>query len=179
MPDCIFIFKCRCGFQNKMIHAALFYFHGEPIFYFQCKLRNIEWKGLKKKAIYRNCSFASTAWVPLPIAACLLVQTAWLCVAEGQHHYRNERVGCHSRCATTEVSLLHVFVDRVENALDYEEFCPVRSAIDQGPPGCRLTKCCVWTSVHCVAFIFSRSPGSSRLQEPSLTDMQPVLGGHL
>lgn len=60
------------SFKLKWYMPSFFYLHVEPICYFWSKLRDIEWKGLKKSCFYRNCSFASTASKPLPV-------TAWYC----------------------------------------------------------------------------------------------------
>lgn len=171
IPDCIFIFNCRCEFQAKMIYATLFYLHGEPICYFCSKLRDIEWKGLKKSCLQKlplcqyslktfahHCMFIGTN--------CLAVWCLGVSITS-----RNKRVGCHSRCTATEVSLLCMF--QLENLENF-----ALEVLPQTRPS--------WTEADQTAVFgpqstvqLSYSPDLSRFQEPSLPELQPVLGRHL
>lgn len=104
------------SFKLKLYMLLLFYLNDEPIcyyrlyrpYYIRSKLRDIEWKGLKK---------LFTEIAPLlvhPGNLCPSLHVYWYkllgCMLLGVSiTSRNERVGCHSRCTKTEVSLLCMF----------------------------------------------------------------------
>lgn len=131
IPDYLH-FQLQGGFKTKMIYAGLFYLHGETICSIWSKLRDKEWKGLKK-----SCFTETAPLLVQPGNLCPSLQVCWYkllgCVLLGVSITSKKGEGwlLFQMYNNRSQSPLHVLVNRVENALNYEEFCPRRSTTDQ------------------------------------------------